>query len=171
MRCLFVLFARQRLPRVPGRIGPGPSRYKKWPLGGIAMVAAGCLGVGCGGGDFSTASTSGRVVCEGQPVPHATVIFEPLATGKSALTGKQGIGETDDNGEFQLSTYGTRDGAVVGKHRVRVAPPDRDSYPDLKCECDLNPEVDVMQAEVRAGESNRFEISLKRRVGGRPGNR
>ena len=82
--------------------------------------------VGCGsGGDFPVAPVSGRVLCDGQPVPHAIVFFEPLQSGDSALAGKQGIARAKEDGTFVISTYGTEDGAVVGKHRVRVARPTR----------------------------------------------
>jgi hypothetical protein len=123
-----------------------------------------CLG--CGGrGDFPLAPTSGRVLCEGKPVPNALVFFEPLRSGESALAGKQGLARTDEKGEFRVSTYGTDDGAVVGKHRVRVGAPDRESYPDFSCNCVLNPEIDVMNVEVKKGEENKFEIVLKTKTG------
>jgi hypothetical protein len=139
--------------------------------GALAILTMLAASTGCGGGgDFATATAGGRLLCDGQPVPHVTVIFEPLPNGNAAITGKQAIGETDDKGEFQLSTYDPRDGAVVGKHRVRVAAPDRDSYPDFKCDCELDPEVDVMQVEVTASGPNRFELGLAKRVGNRPRN-
>lgn len=143
----------------------GVLKRKLAVLGGWALTA---MATGCGGGDFATAAAGGRLTCDGQPVANATVIFEPLATGNSALTGKQAIAETDAQGEFQLSTYSTRDGAVVGKHRVRVAAPDRDSYPDFKCNCELNPEADVTQVEVTSDGPNRFELSLAKRTSNRP---
>ena len=58
-------------------------------------------------------------------MPHVMVFFEPLQEGKSALVGKQGIAFAEEDGTFVISTYGTGDGAVVGKHRVRVGPPAR----------------------------------------------
>lgn len=133
----------------------------------LSILVAGTSGCGSSD-DFPVARVSGRLICNGQPVPHATVIFEPLATGNSALSGKQGIGETDANGEFRLSTYGTHDGAVVGQHRVRVAPPDRESHPDFRCGCVLNPEIDVMRFEVRADADNQAEIMLSPVVGQQP---
>ena len=88
---------------------------------GLALpLFAGCSPAG---GSFPVAATSGRVVCEGQPVPNVTVFFEPLQTGKSALAGKQGVAFAEANGTFTVSTYGDNDGAVVGRHRVRVGTP------------------------------------------------
>lgn len=121
---------------------------------------------GCGGaGEFPTAKTTGRVLCEGQPVPLVTVFFEPLQTGKKALVGKQGVAFAEADGTFAISTYGDKDGAVVGRHRVRVGPPRGGPPPGFKCDCVLNSEVDVTEVEVKAGQKNNFELVLKKRTG------
>jgi hypothetical protein len=125
---------------------------------GIAVLA------GCSSGDFPTAATRGRVVCEGQPVPYVMVFFEPLQEGKNALVGKQGFAVADDKGAFVISTYDKDDGAVVGKHRVRVGPPHSEDHPGYKCACVLNSEVDVMQVEIKKGQKNEFELVLKKRT-------
>src|SRR5262245_58967756 len=101
----------------------------------IALFAAfvGLL-AGCGSsGEFPTVPTTGRVLCEGKPVPHVMVFFEPLQNGKSALVGKQGIGHAEEDGTFVVSTYDEGDGAVTGRHRVRVGPPRGDLHPGFKC--------------------------------------
>jgi hypothetical protein len=137
----------------------------RWFSNGMLTLAA-LLAAGCGsGGDFRTARTGGTVMCEGKPVPYVTVFFEPLVTGETALVGKQGIGIADEQGKFAVSTYGDGDGAVVGKHRVRVMGPDRDSYPSFSCPCVLNSEVDVMQVEVKNDGKNEFEVVLAKKTG------
>jgi hypothetical protein len=124
---------------------------------------------GCGGGgDFPTAPTTGRVICEGQPVPHVMVFFEPMQTGKKALVGKQGFAIADKDGKFSISTYGTHDGAVVGHHRVRVGPPHPEDHPGFKCACYLNSEVDIMEVDIKKGEKNNFELVLKKKTGREP---
>ncbi len=130
----------------------------------ISALAAGCGG----GGDFPTASTTGRVICEGQPVPHVMVFFEPLQTGKQTLVGKQGLGIAEADGTFTISTYGTKDGAVVGRHRIRVGPPHAEDHPGYQCACALNGETDLMEAEVKKGEKNNFELVLKKKTGREP---
>lgn len=125
----------------------------------ITMVAAGC---GDGREKKDIAPTEGTVMCEGQPVPFVSVFFEPLNQGKNANVGKQAIGHCDDKGHFVLSTYDTDDGAVVGKHRVRVGRPMGEPRPGFKCDCALNEEVDVMEANVEAGKTNTFEVVLKK---------
>lgn len=125
---------------------------------------------GCGGGegDFPTIKTTGRVLCEGQPVPLVTVFFEPLQSGKAALVGKQGVAYAGEDGAFSISTYGDKDGAVVGRHRVRVGPPRGGPPPGFKCDCVLNSEVDVTEVEVKKGEKNDFELVLKKKTGREP---
>ena len=111
---------------------------------------------GCGSSDFTTSETIGRVLCDGQPVANAAVYFEPLRTGESALVGKQGFSWTDENGEFKIATYNRAnpDGAVVGKHRVRVG------RGEAKCDCEMDDERDLMQVEIKSGEVNEFELVL-----------
>lgn len=118
--------------------------------------------LGCGGGAFPTAPVSGTVVCEGKPVASAAVYFEPIesATATGAIVGKQGFAFTDSEGKFVISTYTPNggDGAVVGKHRVRVG------KGDSKCDCYMNEEVDLMQVEVKDGEDNVFELVLNKKT-------
>ncbi len=132
----------------------------------LALVVLALAAAGCGSsGDFPVARTTGRVVCEGQPVPHVMVFFEPLLTGESALVGKQGFAIAKDDGTFAISTYGTEDGAVVGKHRVRVGPPRGGDHPGFQCACALNSEIDVMEVEIKKGETNDFELKLAKKTG------
>ena len=136
----------------------------------MLIVSLASAAAGCGGGEeFPVANTTGRVLCEGQPVPKARVFFEPLATGGSAIVGRQGLAITDADGRFIVSTYGTHDGAVVGRHRVRVdRPADPDEQPPYRCPCVLNAEVDVAEVDIQAGQSNDFELVLKKRTGKEP---
>jgi hypothetical protein len=130
------------------------TKWKCWAVAGICLAAA-----GCGGGAFPVAKTSGQVLCEGVPVPQAFVYFEPLQTGSAAIVGKAAFARADDQGRFVLTTYSSNDGAVVGKHRVRV---DRPGY---DCACVLNSEVDVMEVEIVAGKQNEFEVNLPKKTG------
>ncbi len=126
----------------------------------VLMTAAGCGG---NAEKLPVAETSGQVMCESKPVARAQVYFEPIQEGKSAKVGKQAFAFTDDHGKFVLSTYGKMDGAVVGKHRVRVG-----GDPKVPCDCVANSEIDVMQVEIEAGIPNSFSISLKKKTGKEP---
>jgi hypothetical protein len=117
------------------------------------------LSAGCGGADdFETAHVRGTVACNGKPLTMGIVSFQPISpNGKMA--GKAGYGLIQGDGSFVVSTYGTEDGAVVGRHKVMVLPPaesDRDDAP----------------REVRATRrslcyQNRKEITLEVKGGGR----
>jgi hypothetical protein len=136
--------------------------YGLWALVALALFA------GCGDGrtKFDTATTTGTVTCDGKPVAGAMVFFEPLQAGESAVAGKSGVGVTDENGVYTVSTYGTKDGAVIGKHRVRVGGGEGGGF---ECDCETNSEKDLMQVEVQADVDNTFDISLppKKRARGR----
>ena len=114
-----------------------------------------CLGCGSGEKNFAVVRTEGVVLCNDEPVENAQVYFEPLVTGKSAKVGKQAFAFSDAGGAFQLSTYGNNDGAVIGKHRVRVG---GDS--SVKCDCETNSEKTIVEVEVVAGKTNTFELTL-----------
>ena len=133
----------------------------------VVLMGLGCLLMAaCANPDhFPLAETRGRIVCEGQPVPHARVFFEPLQTGESALVGKQAFAVAEADGTFVLTTYESGDGAVVGRHRVRVDRPHPEDYPRFTCPCVLNSEIDVMEVDVKPDTVNEFEVVLKKKTG------
>jgi hypothetical protein len=134
----------------------------------VCHAAVVSLVAGCGpSGAFPTAPVRGRVICEGKPVPHVMVFFEPLETGKSAIVGRSGFAEAKEDGTFEISSYGTNDGAVIGRHRVRVGLPRPGDYPNFKCDCYLNSEVDLTEVEVKPGK-NEFDLVLKKKTGREP---
>jgi hypothetical protein len=119
---------------------------------------------GCGGDAFPTVSTTGTVTCNGKPVEGALVYFEPIrgqsGTQGNAIVGKQGFSWTDSEGKFAISTYdpGGEDGAVVGKHRVRVG------KGKSNCDCETNDEKDLMEVDVIAEGENTFELVLPKKA-------
>jgi hypothetical protein len=134
----------------------------------LSSVVLLSLLAGCGGGEFSTASVTGKVVMNGQPVTEGVITFAPLGDGKSDEVGKPASGDVGPDGTFTLSTYEDNDGAVVGRHRVMYAlpltPPEavpagahggpvqqQSPYAGAKV---LTPEV-----EVKSGDNN-FEIEI-----------
>jgi len=78
----------------------------------VALSLSGC------GGDTTTrpdtAAVSGRVMYNGSPVVGASVSFTAEGASRSAN------GETNDKGEFVLTTFDTDDGAVLGEHLVTI---------------------------------------------------
>jgi hypothetical protein len=87
---------------------------KRFVLLGIALAAAGCSG------GPKIASVSGVVTLDGRPYPNAVVSFQPLGSKDAPNPGRGSAGVTDEKGQFTLRYDGVKNGAVVGKHRVRI---------------------------------------------------
>ena len=131
----------------------------------VPLLALCSLCAACSTSEFPTAPVTGRVLCEGKPVPHVRVVFEPLGSG---IVGPAGFATVKEDGTFALTSYKEGDGAVIGKHRVRVGPPHHDDFPNYKCDCYLNFEVDLLEeVEVKKGK-NEFELVLKKKTGREP---
>ena len=82
------------------------------------IVAWGAVAVlvlaGCGYRRPGLVQVTGMVTLDGEPVGAASVSLTPVAGGRQA------DGGTNDKGIFFLSSYSSRDGAILGKHRVSV---------------------------------------------------
>jgi hypothetical protein len=99
-------------------------RYGSWWRGvrglfGAALAALVVVLVGCGKkGWLETYPVKGTVMVDGKPAKGATVSFHP----KEVIGDKSYIptGQTNENGEFSLSTYMTDDGAPAGEYDVTV---------------------------------------------------
>lgn len=103
-----------------------------------------CAGA-CGRKDvLPFAAVSGKVTAGGEPIAGVIVTFEPLAApGRNATERPASAGVTDASGMYTLKGGGGQaDGALVGKHRVRLAR----TEPELKDETD--PTYDV-RAEMK----------------------
>ena len=121
----------------------------------MACLLAGSLTItGCGGSPGpETAYARGTVKMNGEPVTSGRVMFYP-AESKGDGTGKPASGHLDSNGEFELSTYGSGDGAVVGEHLVTVL--DTESGGEAGPIGAANPE----KVSVKSGEDNVYDIQL-----------
>ena len=76
---------------------------------------------GCGGLGYKTASVSGRVTLNGEPLANAAVLFQPVAPEGNDNPGPGSAGVTDSEGRYTLTLTGEdARGAVVGKHKVRI---------------------------------------------------
>jgi hypothetical protein len=93
------------------------------------LVACGGCG-GCGGS--GTYRVTGKVVFpDGTPLPHGTVLFNPVAdpVADPAATAEDkrptASGQIQTDGTFKLLTYKDGDGAMPGKYRVGIRLPSR----------------------------------------------
>jgi hypothetical protein len=85
----------------------------------LAATAGIVCVVGCDGGGRYV-PVSGVVTLDGKPYGEAVVVFAPKATEGNPNPGRSSAGETDANGKFVLKTDDLKEGAVVGKHLVRI---------------------------------------------------
>lgn len=86
----------------------------------IATAVALATIVGCGG-EFPIAPVAGVVTLDGEPLPEASVYFQPQRRGDDPIVGPASQGVTDSEGRFTLSTVHGQAGAVVGRHSVSVS--------------------------------------------------
>ena len=97
--------------------------------------------VGCGsdGGEppEKTYPVSGTITLNGKPIVGADVTFINDESDRSAF------GRTNDQGEYQLTTFSSNDGAVEGKHAVTIvkfeAPPKQSKVADINSEAYVPP--------------------------------
>lgn len=74
---------------------------------------------GCGNDPHKVVPVSGRVMKDGQGLANAKVLFQP-ETKPGATASDSSVAKTDSNGAFVLKTTAGKDGAVWGKHVVRI---------------------------------------------------
>jgi hypothetical protein len=133
----------------------------------LKLVASGivCLVVGCNSNQRPTAPVSGTVIYKGQPVSGGTIVFMPKERSKSdAFPGKAARGVLDSSGRFKLSTYGSFDGAIVGKHTVTYLAGESGRDQDASDEQEEGKEkVTKASSEAKSniGLSEGFEIEVK----------
>jgi hypothetical protein len=113
-------------------------------------MALGAL-AGCSSSPYNLAPARGKVTCKGQPVANASVFFEP-EQASSAKSLKRAEAVTNANGEFVLTTVHTGDGAIVGKHKVKIV--FEDAYKHPPCAAPTN-----LTLEVKPG-GNEFPIEM-----------
>jgi len=86
--------------------------------GGVALALF-LAASGCGGGP-KYVPVSGVVLVDGEPYTKAVVSFQPLGTAENPAPGRGSSAYTDEQGRFVLKCDDGTNGAVVGKHRIRI---------------------------------------------------
>ena len=120
------------------------------------------LAVGCSGGGPKFAPVSGVVKLDGKPYGKAVVSFQPIGTADNPNPGRGSSAYTDENGRFVLKSD-KADGAVVGKHLVRIMTRGNEvvgQYPEggSPDETPLKREVDPIPPEWNALSKVEFEV-------------
>jgi hypothetical protein len=82
----------------------------------LLLLVCAALVWGCGGSDRpDTVPVSGKVTYQGNPVQGAQVVFRAKEGGA-----RNASGMTDPQGEYELTTFDTGDGAALGTHVVTI---------------------------------------------------
>lgn len=106
--------ARQHVPEARSR-----QANRLLLLGGMAIVA-----VGCGGPERQPVyRVRGELYWAGKPAGGAVVFLHPIGEVPSTENPAQGprpAGRVQEDGSFQVSTYGINDGAPAGRYRLSV---------------------------------------------------
>ena len=132
-------------------------------IGRIGLLASAALLAGCSGGD-KFAPVSGVVSLDGVPYSKAVVSFQPQASDGNPNPGRGSSAYTDENGRFVLKGLDGEDGAIVGKHRVRIMTrgsdvvgqlPEGESSPDGPVK---NRTVDPIPPEWNALSTKDFDV-------------
>ena len=88
--------------------------------GRLVLVCLMAAMLGCGDGE-EYVPVGGTVSLNGEPLPDAKLIFEPIGDESGIAPGKPSYGRTDESGRYTLiCPVAKEDGAAVGKHRVRI---------------------------------------------------
>jgi len=124
---------------------------------------------GCGGGHPDTLPVTGTVTYREQAVEGARVMFMAAEATSDKRPAANGV--TNAEGRFTLMTFAAGDGAVPGNYKVLVTK--RQEMPDpkqpnspYKITRDLlparygNATQSGLKAEVKAGQTNDFELKL-----------
>jgi hypothetical protein len=118
------------------------------------------------------AKVHGTVTYNGKPLNSGHIVFTP-ATGKGGETGEVATGEISPDGTYEMTTFSTGDGAILGQHIVTVESrsgempkPDATSRIEYKLPKNLTPakyasvDKSPLRCTVRAGGTT-FDIALK----------
>jgi hypothetical protein len=154
----------RRCPRLPGLASPPSIRIPRAALGPLlVLLLAGAIGCG----PPLMGPVSGRVTFKGKPVPMAVVCFQPRSR-------QIGVGVTDNDGRYRLSSKKPLDGAYGGRHAVSVYPwqlavgqePLDPAYtPPPEDRTDIpskyrTPHTSPLSADVVAGRENTIDLDL-----------
>lgn len=120
--------------------------------------------LGCGGSDGpELGQVEGTIKLDGEPLKNANVIFQPEK-------GRPSTGTTDEDGHYELQYTQDKQGAVVGKHTVKIttfreADPDAEDAskkagaPErIPAKYNVNSEL---TADVAAGSNDPKDFELK----------
>ena len=123
-------------------------------LAGFALAAF----TGCG--DANYAPVVGTVSLDGQPLPRGMVQFVPVGEHPTSTA------EIAADGKYRLQSAEGKDGAFVGKHKVRIdarelPKNEMDTYPKSLIPDRYNDDAtSKLEVDVVAGKTNTIDLKL-----------
>jgi hypothetical protein len=123
-------------------------KYFGWEVRWISLswVLTSLVVTGCSGGRSDLADVSGTVRLDGQPLPMATVVFQPDSAGPASY------GLTDQQGRYNVLYDVGRSGAVIGMHTVKITTyqeRDPDADPPIAATPEILPDRYHKSSELR----------------------
>jgi hypothetical protein len=114
----------------------------------------------------------GTVSYQGKPLDGGRIVFTPVA-GKGGETGQNATGVIESDGTYEMTTFSTGDGAILGQHIVTVVVqqgemPKPDAHSQIKYALPKNvtpskyasPDKSPLRCTVDEG-GTKFDIELK----------
>jgi hypothetical protein len=128
--------------------------HKRTSVGATLVVVLPLL-ICCWGCDGGTplGSVNGTVTYNGQPLDCAMIEFIPLERGH------QSVGYTDDNGYYVLQYTLQKEGALLGRHQVRVKAYPEPGSPPVHVPAEYGRKSQI-EFEVKPG-ANTYDITLE----------
>jgi hypothetical protein len=139
-----------------------PAAVRCCLLGGVLLL----LSAGCSSDEPKLAPVQGQVFFQGVPLAGGTIVFTP--DPERGGSGPLASAEIGPDGRYHLHT-GDREGAVVGWHRVTVAPGGQPLTPPGQASAVTlparyrDPERSGLHLEVKANQTNNVDIPLEDR--------
>jgi hypothetical protein len=145
-----------------------------------SAVALGCVSMGLGCGGRTEKPPMGRVrgivTYDGKPLNKGRITFTPVS-GDGVSGGTSAMSPIESDGSYDLTTFDTGDGAIVGQHIVTVSVPIEDINELNKPKADgsiayilpkefipkkyTNPKDSPLRNTVVAGD-NKLNVELKK---------
>ncbi len=82
-------------------------------LGAVVVLGLSAW-LGCGQSRPEMASVGGKITYQGNPVATGRIVFHPVDGRRPAMAA------INEDGTYQLTTFDTKDGAMVGEHVVTI---------------------------------------------------
>jgi len=95
---------------------------------GLLLPLAGCS---ANAGMPKLGKVSGKVTYKGKPLEYGHIVFTPAA-GKGGETGQSATGEIGSDGSYEMTTFNTGDGAILGQHVITVEARNKAEMPKVK---------------------------------------